>query len=189
MNRHWSALFVGALSAGAFFALSSCGDGTTSGVSNNKNISDLSEQEAYKLCVGFCEDMRVPSQEAACLIGSLATSLGVSSICENLYDACMDLPVGSCEDECSMDDDGQGDDEWDEDEDDDDFEECDPKVGEVSVCFDAVLAVLDDTMSQISCDSNLLELESLLEPLYDTPEACEALEKKCPDMVPDIDFE
>lgn len=186
MNKLLTGLWVGVLSSGAFFAMSSCGDGTTSGVSNNKNLSDLSEQEAYKLCIGFCEDMRGPMQQGACLIGSVVTSLGISSVCHNLYDACMELPVESCEDQCAE----EADDDWGDDDDEEwDDDVCDPTVGEVSACFDAVLAVVDDTMNQLSCDTNLLELESLIEPLSETPKACETLEKKCPEMVPSLDFD
>ncbi|MCU0664295.1 MAG: hypothetical protein MUC50_18450 [Myxococcota bacterium] len=55
------ALLMGGLSIGAVFSASSCGDDdTTNGVSNSKKLSELSEEEAYDLCFGFCQDVRVP---------------------------------------------------------------------------------------------------------------------------------
>jgi hypothetical protein len=160
----------------------SCGDDETGGVSNNTEITDLSEEEAYELCMEFCSDVQAPAQELGCTVAAVSVSMGLPNACEKALDTCMAQAL-SCENSCSMEDEST-------DEGADDTEgmpECDATVGEASACFNAFAALIEDVNGQLSCSTKAADLQSILAPLEETPAECEALQAKCPEMVPNPD--
>lgn len=186
MKRTVTFLLMCGLGVGLGSVIASCGgdDDETGGVSNNKKISDISEEEAYSLCVAFCNDVQIPALELGCTVTAVGLSLGNANLCDKAYDTCMDSDLApvSCEESCTADDSGTDDGEPDTEE----APECDATVGEVSACFNAYAAMVADISEQLSCDTKVSELEGILAPLGETPSACAALEQKCPEMVPDV---
>ena len=160
----------------------------SSGLPQDKLLSDLDETEAQQLADARTANVQQPEvREAFCTLTSVLTT--VFSRTFN-FSAQADVPDPSCEQlvaQCEREPFGSGDAGADADADaefQDMLSECDATVGELENCLDAGLQQLVDSTSQVTCEN--LEEDGAPPDLGEalaTPAECEALEEQCPSVI------
>jgi hypothetical protein len=166
------------LVAVAAFGLGACGDGGdgggSSGVPDSTKVTELTESEKTALCEEFAdrfkpvsEDLKIPS----CSIDGIIAEMSGdgATTCEEARDACLAQEDDGEAQDCSMNEEIP--------------ENCDITVGEYRDCIDAYAGQVKNLASQITCDSDLQDLQNFEPP--ETPAACMTVQTKCPELAPD----
>lgn len=157
--------------------LNACGDGGdgggSSGVPDSTNVTELTESQKTALCEEFADRFKPISENLkapSCAIeGIIAEMSGGGETCEDARDACLAKEDDGEAEDCSMQEDIP--------------EDCDITVGEYRDCLDAYAGQVKDLAADITCDSDLQDLQGVEAP--ETPAACKTVQTKCPELAPD----
>ncbi|HET9956764.1 MAG TPA: hypothetical protein VFQ61_19850 [Polyangiaceae bacterium] len=165
----------GASTGGRTSGGGSSGGSTSSGGDDTRTFAELTDDERNAVCQAEAEKLDTPENKAQnCkLLGAFAAfqvlqdAEQMPAACQAAYDLCMDQEQ-SAQVECS-----------------DDLRECTATVAEFQACWDQLPAwfgALDVPSCEDVSLQTLLPLATLLTSL---PQACQTLQDKCPEAVPD----
>lgn len=153
-----------------------CGDddsGGTGGVSGNKKVGDLSDDEAKAVCKGIqgkLTKLGDANVELVCVGTGLAVSLGNADMCETSAASCRETESTA---DFMIDCDGT------------DGQAggvppgCeDVTVGDLTACLDATVSLVQSAVQKITCSTPLSELTKLNTSVK-PPEACTKLGGQC----------
>jgi hypothetical protein len=163
------------------------GAGAHSGVASAQKLGELSSADAKQLCEWASSQVDAhsfePTKEQACTIFGVGFTDNPTE-CQQLVDACVAAP----EQDDAMADDEAADDEPDCDDAmvDAELMGCSATVAEYEACVRAAVDAIEDVFSNLSCaEAGMTDLEDDAD--EQEPEACKALEIKCPGVFEDED--
>lgn len=151
-----------------------CGDddggGGGSGVPGSKKVNELSAAEFKSVCEDFAkkfESVDEAANEAVCTAAGLAAEATDEATCTEARDECLgDLEPEEDPLDCDEPPEGMMDD-------------CDATVAEFNACVSAIVDAFEDWAGEITCESDLSELEDLENSGPDEPPACAKLDESC----------
>ena len=176
-----------------FMTVASCsdsddsGNGVSTGLPADKQLSDITEGEAEEACVAVGNAVQQRFSPEA-LAPAMCTFLGVAFTqspddCQEVADACLEDPdalgdmapsfEGFDPDECTGDT--------------SEFDDCDATVGELETCLNDYIGTFEATLNSVTCaDAGDEEALQALDMEPDTPASCETLEDECPMALGDL---
>ncbi len=151
-----------------------CGDdGGGGGVAANKDVTELSASEARSFCSSLetrTDKLASASTTLSCTFMGLLASGGDKAKCETSLDQCeRSAADGEGQIDCSDTSGGV-------------TTDCKGvTVGEINDCYDALEAAIAELNGKVSCSSKIQDVSSLSTSMK-PPEACVAIQTKCPDV-------